>query len=65
MTPENIDNVHDIVLADRRVRVCELAEAVGISIDRVYFILHHEKSMGTMGAAFAHSRTRTKSHGNI
>ena len=30
--PENIDKVHDVVLADRRVEVRELTEAVVISI---------------------------------
>ena len=30
-TPETIEKVHIIVLDDRRVKVCEIAEAVGIS----------------------------------
>ncbi|KAG5319484.1 SETMR methyltransferase, partial [Acromyrmex heyeri] len=30
-TPEIIDTVHDIVLTDRRVKVCELVEATGMS----------------------------------
>jgi histone-lysine N-methyltransferase SETMAR len=34
-----------MVLADRRVKVRELAEAVGISTERVNFILHHELHM--------------------
>ena len=42
MTPENIDKVHDNVLADRQVKVRQLAEAVGISIDRVHFIFYFE-----------------------
>jgi hypothetical protein len=37
-----IDKVHDTVLTDRRVKVRELSEAVGISTERVHFILHHE-----------------------
>lgn len=45
VTPEVIDKVHDMVLADRRVKVCELAEAMGISIERTYFILHNELDM--------------------
>ena len=39
VTSENIDNVHYIVLADRWVKVRELAEAISISIDKVHFIL--------------------------
>ena len=42
VTPENIVEFHDIVLADRRVKMRELAETVEISINRVHFILHHE-----------------------
>ena len=42
MKLENIDKVHDIVLADRRVIVRELADTVGIPINRVHFILYHE-----------------------
>ena len=45
LTPENIDKLHDIVLVDRRVKVRELAETMGISMDRVHFILHHELHM--------------------
>ena len=58
-TPENIDKVHDIVLADRRVKVREIAEAVGITIDQVHFILHHElhmKKLPSMGATLDHSK---------
>ena len=45
MALENADKVHDSVLANRRVKVHNLAEAVGVSTDRVYFILHHELHM--------------------
>jgi transposase len=45
VVPKIIDKVHDMVLADRRVKVRELAEAVGISTERVHFILHHELHM--------------------
>ena len=43
--PENIDKVHDIILVDMRVKVRELGKALGIPIDRVHFILHHELHM--------------------
>lgn len=44
-TPETIEKVHDIVLDDRRVKVREIAEAVGISEERVRNILHKELEM--------------------
>lgn len=39
-TPEMINKVHDMVLADRKLKVREIAEQVGISVDRVFHILH-------------------------
>ena len=42
VTPEKIGKIHDIVLANRGVKVRELAEAVGISNDQVHFISQHE-----------------------
>ncbi|XP_014486574.1 PREDICTED: putative uncharacterized protein FLJ37770, partial [Dinoponera quadriceps] len=33
-TPETIEKVHNIVLDDRRLKVCEIAEAVGISEEK-------------------------------
>ena len=45
VTPENIDKVHDIVLINRPVKVLKLAEAVGILIDWVHFILQHDLYM--------------------
>lgn len=47
---EMIDKVHDIVLADRRVKVLEIAEAVGISADRVWTILHEHLDMSKLSA---------------
>lgn len=37
-----IDKIHTMVLADRRIKVRELAEATGISIEQVNLILHNE-----------------------
>uniref|UniRef100_T1HWG8 Uncharacterized protein n=1 Tax=Rhodnius prolixus TaxID=13249 RepID=T1HWG8_RHOPR len=34
-TPEIIDKIHDMVMDDRRVKVREIASAVGISNERV------------------------------
>jgi len=58
-TEDNMTKIHDLVLADRRLKVREIAETVGISKDRVSHILH-EKAVGAMGAAFAHSRKQVQ-----
>jgi histone-lysine N-methyltransferase SETMAR len=40
--PEIIEQVHDMVLDDRRKKVCEIAEPIGISKECVEYILHEE-----------------------
>lgn len=42
MTKDMIDKIHRIVMKDRRVTVCDIAEAVDITIERVYNILHQK-----------------------
>jgi len=44
-TPEIIEQVHDMVLDCRRVKVRETAETIGISKERVGYILHEELDM--------------------
>jgi len=44
-TPEMIRKIHRIVIEDRRMKVRDIAEIVGISVDRVYNILHKELEM--------------------
>lgn len=44
-TSEIIQQIHDMVLDDRRVKVREIGDAVGISIERVGHILHEELKM--------------------
>jgi histone-lysine N-methyltransferase SETMAR len=44
-TPEIIEQVHDIVLDDWRMKVCEIAETIGISKEHVGYILHEELDM--------------------
>jgi transposase len=39
-TPEIIEQVHDMLLDDRRIKVREIAETIGISKERVEYILH-------------------------
>ncbi|UYV71907.1 ZCCHC11 [Cordylochernes scorpioides] len=43
--PKAIKKVHYIVLDDRQAKVCEIAEAVGISEERMQNILHKELRM--------------------
>ena len=61
-TSEIIEKIHEIVLDDPKVKVRELAEAAGISIESVVKILHafgHEIANRKMGAAFANNRSKT------
>jgi transposase len=41
-TPEITEQVHDMLLDDRRMKVHEIAETVSISKERVGYILHEE-----------------------
>jgi transposase len=49
-TPEIIEQVHDMLLDDRRMKVLEIAETIGISKERVGYILHEELDMKTFCA---------------
>ena len=44
-TPEIIEQVHDTVLDDRRMKVLEISDTIGISKERVGYILHEELDM--------------------
>jgi transposase len=44
-TTEIIEQVHDMVLDDRRMKVHEIAEAIGISKECAGYILHEELDM--------------------
>jgi hypothetical protein len=44
-TPEIIEQVHDMVLDDQRIKVHEIAETIGISKEHVGYILHEEMDM--------------------
>jgi len=35
-TEDNVTKIHDLVLADRRLKIREIAETVGMPIDRVF-----------------------------
>jgi hypothetical protein len=49
-TPEIIEQVHDMVLDDRLIKVREIADTVGISKERVGYILHEELHMKNLCA---------------
>jgi histone-lysine N-methyltransferase SETMAR len=44
-TPEIIEQVYDMILDDWRMKVREIAETIGISKERVGYILHEELDM--------------------
>jgi transposase len=44
-TPEIVKQVHDVVLDDWQMKVHEIAETIGISKERVGYILHEELNM--------------------
>ncbi|GBM69167.1 hypothetical protein AVEN_91751-1 [Araneus ventricosus] len=45
-----IDKIHDIVLSDRRIKVCEIAEATGISQVTMLSILHEKLGVKKVSA---------------
>ena len=68
-TPEIIEQVHDMLLVDWRMKVHEIAETIGISKERIGYILHEEldikKALRKLAAALALSRSKTHSHENL
>ncbi|KAL6258117.1 hypothetical protein P5V15_010034 [Pogonomyrmex californicus] len=65
-TADNIENVHQMVLDDRRIKVREIAEAMGISKERVCHILTEElnwaRAIRALGVALAHFGSKTNSN---
>ena len=51
-TQENIDRVYHMVMDDRRLTVNQIANAVGISRERVENILHNELGMSKVSASW-------------
>ncbi|XP_066994420.2 histone-lysine N-methyltransferase SETMAR [Anabrus simplex] len=65
--PEFIAKVHKMVMEDRRLKVREIAEAVGMSSERIYYILTEELGMKKLTARWVsrlltldNKRTRLK-----
>jgi len=49
-TPEIIDQIHELILDDRRISAKSLAEQLGISRERVGFIIHEDLDMRKLSA---------------
>jgi transposase len=49
-TPEIVDKIHDVVLADRQINVHEIAEAVRMSDERIFHISHNEFDLKKVSA---------------
>jgi histone-lysine N-methyltransferase SETMAR len=49
-TPEIVDKIHDMVMDDRKVKVREIASAVGIFSEWVHNILHQHLNMRKLSA---------------
>ena len=49
-TQENIGRIHQMVMNDRRLTICHLANVMSISRERVENILHNELSMSKVSA---------------
>ncbi|GBP84565.1 Histone-lysine N-methyltransferase SETMAR [Eumeta japonica] len=50
ITPEIVDKIHKMIMDDRRMKVRELAHAVGISTEQVHHILHEYLDMRKLSA---------------
>jgi histone-lysine N-methyltransferase SETMAR len=68
-TSEIIEQVHNTVLYDRRMKVREIAETIGISKERVGYILHEELDMKKLCARWVPrlltADQKTHSHENL
>jgi len=49
-TEDMVNKIHDIVLADRRVKIREIADIVNISIERVQNILYEKLGIRKLSA---------------
>lgn len=49
-TPETINKIHDKILADRRIKIREIAEALNLSTERAHNIIHQHLCMKKLSA---------------
>ena len=59
VVPENTKKLHKLVLANCKLKSCEMAEELKISEGSVFTILHEHLSMRNLCSKFAHSHSRT------
>ena len=52
-TPEIIDQIHELILEDRRISAKSIAEHLGISRERVGFIIHEDLDMRKLSAKWS------------
>ena len=58
-TSEMIEKIHRIVMKDHRIKMRDITEIVGISVDRMHNILHKELEMKKcMSATIADKNTQ-------
>ena len=62
-TPEVVDHVHDLILADRRISARTIAGTLEISRDSIWFMIHEQ--LGQVGAEMFECRRETKSSGHL
>ena len=63
-TPETIEKIHDLVLADRRLKVREIVDIIGISHGSVVSILNEHLEMRKLSARWV-TRPQTFSKHSI
>jgi len=60
-TPEIIEQIHELIVEDRRISAKSIAEQLGISRERVGSIIHEGLDMWNLSAKWApNARTRIK-----
>uniref|UniRef100_A0A1B6LP53 Mos1 transposase HTH domain-containing protein n=1 Tax=Graphocephala atropunctata TaxID=36148 RepID=A0A1B6LP53_9HEMI len=64
-TPEMCDKILDMVMNDRRIKVCEIAETTGISQDTVFTILHKNLGVKKIVARWCHGYSQWKTSGTV
>ena len=60
-----VEKIHGMIMKNRRMKVREIAEVVGISTERVHNILHEKLHVKKLGAAIAYSRLKMHAKGRF
>ena len=59
-TPEIIDQIHELILEDRRISAKSIAEQLGISRERVGSIIHEDMDMRKLSAKWVPNQERQR-----